>query len=76
MIRRWFNCWYINRDKSVVYIDKPIQDTAQDSLKTVKATGYKNYYTIDSSLLTSNQCNIRETSIQNISLKQNSIFNF
>tara|TARA_B100000424_G_scaffold10139_1_gene7607 strand:- start:8886 stop:14396 length:5511 start_codon:yes stop_codon:yes gene_type:complete len=53
-----------------VYIDKPIQDTAQDDLKTVKTTGYKNYYTIDSSLLTSNQYdNIRETSIQNISLE-------
>ena len=53
-----------------VYIDKPVQDTSQDELKTVKTTGYKNYYDIDMSLITSNKNdNIRETSIQNISLE-------
>ena len=53
-----------------VYIDKPIQDTIQDEIKTVKTTGYKNYYAIDSSLdTTSKYDNIREASIQNISLE-------
>tara|TARA_Y100000816_G_C26106844_1_gene588505 strand:- start:126 stop:5645 length:5520 start_codon:yes stop_codon:yes gene_type:complete len=60
----------ITETNQFVYINEPVQDTSQDELKTVKTTGYNNYYTIDNSLSISNKGdNIREESIKSISLE-------
>ena len=60
----------ITETNQFVYIDKPVQDTSQDDINIVKTTGYKNYYTIDEVVASSdNSDNIRQESIQNISLE-------